>query len=75
MVVGAWTQVFVGGSEAEWRRDAAATRHTACSAIYRSTKDIRLTQRFARHTSVLTTAIYTHPTDEDLLRALEGLTC
>jgi integrase/recombinase XerC len=50
-------------------------RHTACSAVYRLSKDIRLTQRFARHTSVLTTAIYTHPTDEDLLRALEGLTC
>ena len=68
-------------SFAVWQRRAGferrlafhVTRHTACSAIYRSTKDIRLTQRFARHTSVLTTAIYTHPTDEDLLRALEGL--
>jgi site-specific recombinase XerD len=44
-------------------------------AIYRKTKDIRLTQRFARHKSILTTAIYSHPTDEDLLRAVTGLPC
>ena len=50
-------------------------RHSACSAVYRKTKDIRLTQRFARHKSILTTAIYSHPTDEDLLRAVTGLPC
>ena len=50
-------------------------RHSACSAIYRKTKDIRLTQRFARHKSILTTAFYSHPTDEDLLRAVTGLPC
>ena len=50
-------------------------RHSACSAIYRKTKDIRLTQRFARHKSILTTAIYSHPTDEDLVRAVTGLSC
>jgi site-specific recombinase XerD len=50
-------------------------RHSACSAIYRKTKDIRLTQRFARHKSILTTAVYSHPTDEDLLRAVTGLPC
>ena len=50
-------------------------RHSACSAIYRKTKDIRLTQRFARHKSILTTAIYSHPTDEDLVRAVAGLPC
>lgn len=68
-------------SFAVWQRRAGfdrrlafhALRHSACSALYRGTKDIRLTQRFARHTSVLTTAIYTHPTDEDLLRAIDGL--
>jgi site-specific recombinase XerD len=48
-------------------------RHSACSAVYRKTKDIRLTQRFARHKSILTTAIYSHPTDEDLVRAVTGL--
>jgi site-specific recombinase XerD len=50
-------------------------RHSACSAVYRKTKDIRLTQRFARHKSILTTAVYSHPTDEDLLRAVTGLPC
>jgi integrase/recombinase XerC len=50
-------------------------RHSACSAIYHRTKDIRLTQRFARHKSILTTAVYSHPTDEDLLRAVAGLPC
>jgi len=50
-------------------------RHSACSSIYRATRDIRLTQRFARHRSVLSTAIYTHPSDEDLVRAVDGLPC
>jgi site-specific recombinase XerD len=50
-------------------------RHSACSAVYRKTKDIRLMQRFARHKSILTTAIYSHPTDEDLHRAVDGLPC
>jgi site-specific recombinase XerC len=52
-----------------------ALRHTACSAIYRNTKDIRLTQRFARHASVVTTSIYAHPTDENLVRAVRDLAC
>jgi hypothetical protein len=28
---------------------------------------------FARHKSILTIAVYSHPTDEDLLRAVDGL--
>lgn len=59
----------------ERRLNFHALRHTACSALYRSTKDIRLTQRFARHASVVTTAIYAHPTDEDLVRAVRDLAC
>ena len=50
-------------------------RHTACTAVYRATKDIRLTQRFARHASVVTTSIYTHASDQDLLEAVRGLEC
>ena len=50
-------------------------RHTACSNVYRIGRDIRLTQRFARHASILTTAIYTHPTDEELIGAVQGLVC
>ena len=59
-------------------RDAeklAQSNHSACSAVYRKTRDIRLTQSFARHKSILTTAVYSHPTDEDLLRAVTGLPC
>jgi len=52
-----------------------ATRHAACAAIYRASKDIRLTQKFARHKSVVTTSIYTHPTDDEMLRAVQGLVC
>ena len=48
-------------------------RHAACSSIYALSKDLRLTQRFARHRSVLTTMIYTHPSDEDLVRAVERI--
>lgn len=52
-----------------------ALRHSSCSAIYAQTKDLRLTQRFARHKSVVTTMLYTHPSDEDLVRAVEQLYC
>ena len=52
-----------------------ALRHTACSTLYRRTKDIRITQRFARHKSILTTSIYAHPSDEDLVRAVRELPC
>ncbi len=50
-------------------------RHSACSGLYRRTRDIRLTQRFARHCSILSTAIYTHPTDEELVRSVQELPC
>ena len=50
-------------------------RHTACSTLYRRTLDIRLTQRFARHKSVLTTSIYAHPNDDDLMRSIRDLPC
>jgi integrase len=59
----------------ERRLSFHSLRHSACSAIYRSTKDIRLTQRFARHKSILTTSIYAHPSDEDLVRAVRELPC
>ncbi len=52
-----------------------ALRHTACSNLYRRTRDIRLTQRFARHKSILTTSIYAHPSDEELVRSVRELPC
>ncbi|HMA96878.1 MAG TPA: tyrosine-type recombinase/integrase [Polyangiaceae bacterium] len=55
----------------ERRFNLHATRHTAVTWVYRRTHDIRLTQRFARHTSIESTMIYTHSSDEDLLRAVQ----
>jgi hypothetical protein len=43
--------------------------------VYSKTEDIRLTQRFARHQSILTTSVYSHPIDEDLIRAVGGMPC
>jgi len=59
----------------ERRLSFHSLRHSACSNIYRRTKDIRLTQRFARHKSILTTSIYAHPSDEDLVRSVRDLPC
>lgn len=50
-------------------------RHSSCTSVYRASKDLRLTQRFARHKSVITTTIYTHPSDEELLRSVQSLIC
>lgn len=50
-------------------------RHSAISSIYAVTKDIRLARRFARHRSVVTTMVYTHPSDDDLARGVEQLRC
>ena len=50
-------------------------RHDAITNFYRATKDIRLTQRFARHKAIASTMIYTHHTDEDLLQAVQKLAC
>jgi site-specific recombinase XerC len=50
-------------------------RHTAITNLYRRTKDLRLSQRFARHRSVATTERYTHPSIEDLLASVQDLPC
>ena len=52
-----------------------ALRHTACTNLYRKTRDIRLVQRFARHVNIHTTTIYAQPSEEDLLRAVRELPC
>ncbi len=48
-----------------------ALRHSAITNVYRATRDLYLTQRFARHSSPLTTTCYTHPSDEELYAALK----
>jgi site-specific recombinase XerC len=50
-------------------------RHSAITNIYEATRDIRLAQRFARHKSITSTQIYTHPTDDALFRAVQELPC
>jgi len=48
-------------------------RHTAITNVYRATKDLFLTQRFARHANPITTVAYTHPSDEELYDAIARL--
>jgi integrase/recombinase XerC len=50
-------------------------RHSAITNIYDATRDIRLAQRFARHKSITSTQLYTHPSDEALFRAVQDLPC
>jgi site-specific recombinase XerC len=52
-----------------------ALRHSSLTNAYRSTRDIRLVQRLARHKSVDTTTVYAAPSDEDILRAVRDLPC
>jgi site-specific recombinase XerC len=48
-------------------------RHSAITNVYRATKDLYLTQRFARHASPLSTTVYTHPTDEELYEGIRRI--
>ncbi len=71
-------QVFANWQERaglDQRHTFHQLRHSAVNGVYRETKDILLTQRFARHSSVLVTSIYLHPTDEDLARSVQKIRC
>jgi site-specific recombinase XerC len=57
----------------ERRLSFHSMRHRACSALYERTKDLRLVQRYARHRSINSTVIYTHPSDEALVRAVRSM--
>ncbi len=50
-------------------------RHTSVTNLYRATRDLLLTQRFARHSHLATTTTYTHPSDEDLQESVRNLPC
>ena len=50
-------------------------RHTQLTNLYRRSRDLRATQRAARHADVRTTTIYTEPSDEDMLRVTRDLPC
>ncbi len=51
------------------------TRHTSVTNVYRATRDLFLAQRIARHVSPLTTTVYTHPSDEELIGQIRRLSC
>ncbi len=67
----------------EWQEKAGferrlpfhAVRHTALTTVYRRTRDIRLTQKIARHRSIGSTIRYAGPSDEDVVRAVRDLPC
>ncbi len=48
-------------------------RHSAITNVYRATKDLYLTQRFARHASPLSTTVYTHVSDGGLYEWIRRL--
>ncbi len=50
-------------------------RHTSVTNVYRTTRDLFLAQRFARHASPLTTTVYTHPSDDEMQEQLRRLSC
>ncbi len=52
-----------------------ALRHTYATSLWRHTGDLRLVQSAVRHSSPSTTAIYTHPTTDDILTAVQSITC
>jgi site-specific recombinase XerC len=64
-----------------WQRVAGFERpyhfhallHTAITNVYRATKDLFLTQRFARHANPITTVACTHPSDEELYEKIGGI--
>ena len=62
-------------AELDQRHTFHRLRHTAVHQVYRTTNDILLTQRFARHSSLLVTSAYLHPTDEDLARSVQRIDC
>ena len=68
---------------AQWQKRAGLSRHfkfhelrhTSLTNLYRSTRDIRLVQRQARHASIVSTTIYAAPSDDDVAQAVRNLPC
>ena len=50
-----------------------APHHIDIAIVYRATKDLFLTQWFARHANPITTVAYTHPSDEELYENIGGI--
>ncbi len=66
----------------EWQRRAGfdhrytfhELRHTAITNTYRATRDIRIAQRVARHADIESTTRYEHASDQEVAKAVQGLT-
>jgi hypothetical protein len=43
--------------------------------VWHASRDLFLAQPFARHASPLTTIVYTHVSDEELLGSVRGFAC
>lgn len=52
-----------------------ALRHTACTNHLRLAGDLRKTQIFAGHADPRTTALYTHPSGQEMLESVRDLPC
>ncbi len=50
-------------------------RHASLTNLYRRTKDIHAVQKIARHADIDMSTIYTHISDDELERAVDGLPC
>jgi integrase len=48
-------------------------RHTAITNVYRTTRDIRIAQRVARHADIESTTRYEHASDQEVANAVQGL--
>ena len=62
-------------AEFDRRYNFHALRHSAVTNVYRTSKNLFLAQRFARHASPLTTIVYTHPSDDELYEGVRNLQC
>lgn len=65
---------WVKKSELENRYSPHCLRHTVGTELMQKTNNIRLVQEFLRHSSISSTAMYLHPTKEELVNASELLT-
>jgi integrase/recombinase XerD len=52
---------------------AHSLRHTFCSTLYRATKDLRLVQQQARHSSPNVTTVYANLLDEEVAAGMERM--
>jgi len=76
-----WTEKGMTASWRKWQRDNNiippfnfhCTRHTAITRFLKATGNIKLTQMFARHSSLAMTGLYLHPTENELWEAVDKI--